>query len=38
MSNAMTEPAKTTLLWSTVLGLTAAVGSYGLACVFPSGS
>ena len=35
MSNAMTGPAKTTLLWSAVLGLTAAVGSYGLACVFP---
>ena len=25
----------TTLLWSAILGLTAAVGSYGLACVFP---
>jgi hypothetical protein len=35
MTNAMTGPANTTLLWSTVLGLTAAVGSYGLACVFP---
>jgi hypothetical protein len=35
MTNAMTGPANTTLLWSTVLGLTAALGSYGLACVFP---
>jgi hypothetical protein len=35
MTNAMTGPASTTLLWSAVLGLTAAVGSYGLACVFP---
>ncbi len=35
MINAMTGPANTTLIWSAVLGLTAAVGSYGLACVFP---
>jgi hypothetical protein len=35
MTNAVTGPASTTLLWSAVLGLTAAVGSYGLACVFP---
>ncbi len=35
MTNAMTGPANTTLLWSAVLGLTAALGSYGLACVFP---
>ncbi len=35
MTNATTSPAKTTLLWSAVLGVTAAVGSYGLACVFP---
>jgi hypothetical protein len=35
MTNAMTGPMSTTLLWSAVLGLTAAVGSYGLACVFP---
>lgn len=27
--------ANTTLLWSAILGLTAAMGSYGLACVFP---
>lgn len=30
-----TQPAGTMLLWSAVLGLTAALGSYGLACVFP---
>ena len=37
MSNAMTGPgsATATLMWSATLGLTAAVGSYGLACVFP---
>ncbi len=35
MTNAMTGPAKTTLIWSAILGLTAVVGSYGLACVFP---
>jgi hypothetical protein len=35
MSNAMTKQATTTLLWSAILGLTAAVGSYGLGCVFP---
>jgi hypothetical protein len=35
MTNTMTGPANTTLLWSAVLGLTAAMGSYGLACVFP---
>ena len=27
--------ARTTLTWSAILGLTAAIGSYGLACVFP---
>lgn len=31
----MTITKNTALLWSAVLGLTAAVGSYGLACVFP---
>jgi hypothetical protein len=31
----MTDLKNTTLIWSAVLGLTAAVGSYGLACVFP---
>jgi hypothetical protein len=31
----MTITRNTTLLWSAVLGLTAALGSYGLACVFP---
>ena len=35
MTNAMTGPATQTLMWSAVLGLTAALGSYGLACVFP---
>jgi hypothetical protein len=35
MSDAMTKPAATTLLWSTLLGITAILGSYGLACVFP---
>jgi hypothetical protein len=35
MNNAITGPAKTTLLWSAILGFTAIVGSYGLACVFP---
>ncbi len=35
MTNATTGPANTTLIWSAVLGLTAALGSYGLACVFP---
>jgi hypothetical protein len=35
MRNTMTGPANTTLIWSAVLGLTAALGSYGLACVFP---
>jgi thiamine transporter ThiT len=35
MTNATTGPANTTLTWSAVLGLTAALGSYGLACVFP---
>jgi hypothetical protein len=31
----MTTSRNTTLLWSAILGLTAVVGSYGLACVFP---
>ena len=31
----MTTSKNTMLLWSTILGLTAIVGSYGLACVFP---
>jgi hypothetical protein len=35
MTNAATGPANTTLLWSAILGITAIVGSYGLACVFP---
>jgi hypothetical protein len=35
MTNAISGPAQTTLLWSAILGLTAIVGSYGLACVFP---
>jgi hypothetical protein len=35
MTNELTSPAKTTLLWSAALGVTAIVGSYGLACVFP---
>ncbi len=35
MTNVKTAPANTTLLWAAVLGLTAALGSYGLACVFP---
>jgi hypothetical protein len=35
MTNAMTGPANTTLVWSAILGLTAIVGSYGVACVFP---
>ena len=30
-----TAKSNTTLLWSAILGLTAALGSYGLACVFP---
>lgn len=30
-----TQSTRTALLWSTVLGLTAILGSYGLACVFP---
>lgn len=35
MRSATTGPANTTLLWAATLGLTAALGSYGLACVFP---
>jgi hypothetical protein len=36
MNDAMTKPAvTTTILWSTLLGITAILGSYGLACVFP---
>lgn len=35
MSSAMTGPANSTTLWAAMLGVTAAVGSYGLACVFP---
>ena len=35
MTDGMTVSKYTTLIWSTVLGLTAALGSYGLACVFP---
>ena len=35
MTKAMTGPATTTLMWFAILGLTAALGSYGLACVFP---
>ena len=31
----MTISKNTALLWSTILGLTAVLGSYGLACVFP---
>jgi hypothetical protein len=31
----MMKPATMPLLWSAILGLTAALGSYGLACVFP---
>jgi hypothetical protein len=33
--DSMTNSKNTTLLWSAILGLTAVVGSYGLACVFP---
>lgn len=35
MTNVKIVPANATLLWAAVLGLTAAIGSYGLACVFP---
>lgn len=35
MTNAITGTSNTTLLWSAVLGLSATLGSYGLACVFP---
>lgn len=35
MSSAMTGPKSPTLLWAAALGFTAALGSYGLACVFP---
>lgn len=35
MTVTMTGQSNTTLLWATVLGMTAALGSYGLACVFP---
>lgn len=31
----MNQTAQNGLIWSSVLGVTAAVGSYGLACVFP---
>ena len=31
----MTMTERPTLLWSAILGLTAIVGSYGFACVFP---
>ena len=35
MTKATRGTAPNMLIWSAVLGLTAAVGSYGLACVFP---
>ena len=35
MTNVATQPASSTLIWSGILGLTAVLGSYGLACVFP---
>jgi hypothetical protein len=35
MNDASSGTATTTLLWSAILGLTAAIGSYGWACVFP---
>jgi hypothetical protein len=33
--NTMTISKNVALLWSAIIGLTAVVGSYGLACVFP---
>ncbi len=35
MSSNITAPAHPSTLWAATLGLTAALGSYGLACVFP---
>lgn len=35
MHSTMTGPASPSILWAATLGLTAVVGSFGLACVFP---